>query len=74
ILVAKGTSNREIAERLGISERTAEGHVEQVRNKLGFRSRAQIAAWVAETMPGSYHEATHELAGKASKTRARQDR
>ena len=53
ILVAQGTSNREIAERLGISERTAEGHVEQVRNKLGFRSRAQIAAWVAETMPGS---------------------
>jgi DNA-binding CsgD family transcriptional regulator len=54
ILVAQGTSNREIAEKLGISERTAEGHVEQVRNKLGFRSRAQIAAWVVETMPGSY--------------------
>jgi DNA-binding CsgD family transcriptional regulator len=54
VLVAQGTSNREIAEKLGISERTAEGHVEQVRNKLGFRSRAQIAAWVAETMPGSY--------------------
>jgi DNA-binding CsgD family transcriptional regulator/tetratricopeptide (TPR) repeat protein len=54
ILVARGTSNREIAEKLGISERTAEGHVEQVRNKLGFRSRAQIAAWVADTMPGAY--------------------
>ena len=56
VLVARGSSNREIAEKLGISERTAEGHVEQVRNKLGFRSRAQIAAWVAETMPGLYRE------------------
>ena len=54
ILVAQGLSNREIAAKLVISERTAEGHVEQVRNKLGFHSRAQIAAWVAETMPGSY--------------------
>jgi DNA-binding CsgD family transcriptional regulator/sugar lactone lactonase YvrE len=46
-LVAEGMSNREIAERLFISERTAEGHVEQIRNKLGFKSRAQVAAWVA---------------------------
>jgi len=46
-LVAEGLSNREIAERLFISERTAEGHLEQIRNKLGFKSRAQIAAWVA---------------------------
>ena len=46
-LVAEGLSNREIAERLFISERTAEGHVEQIRNKLGFKSRAQVAAWVA---------------------------
>src|SRR5207253_4756856 len=46
-LVAQGLSNRDIAERLFISERTAEGHVEQIRNKLGFRSRAQVAAWVA---------------------------
>jgi hypothetical protein len=27
----------------------AEGHVERIRNKLGFRSRSQIAAWAAET-------------------------
>ncbi len=46
-LVADGLTNREIAERLVISERTAEGHVEQIRNKLGFRSRSQIAAWAA---------------------------
>lgn len=46
-LVAQGLTNAQIAERLTISLRTAEGHVEHIRNKLGFRSRAQIAAWVA---------------------------
>ena len=45
-LVSQGLSNREIAKRLVISERTAEGHVEQIFNRLGFNSRAQIAAWV----------------------------
>jgi non-specific serine/threonine protein kinase len=47
-LVAEGLTNREIAQRLFISERTAEGHVEQIRNKLGFGSRVQIAAWFVE--------------------------
>jgi predicted ATPase/DNA-binding CsgD family transcriptional regulator len=46
-LVAEGLTNRQIAARLFISERTAEGHVEQIRNKLGFTSRSQIAAWMA---------------------------
>ena len=45
-LVADGLTNREIAERLVISERTAEYHVEQIRNKLGVRSRAQVATWI----------------------------
>ncbi len=52
ILVAQGLTNREIATRLFISERTAESHVEQIRGKLGFRSRVQIAAWVAAELPG----------------------
>ena len=47
-LVAAGHSNREIATSLGIAERTAENHVEHILTKLGFRSRAQIATWVAE--------------------------
>ena len=47
-LVAEGMSNREIAARLFIAERTAEGHVEHIRNKLGFHSRVQIAAWAVE--------------------------
>jgi len=46
-LVAEGLSNREIADRLVITERSAESHVERIRIRLGFRSRAQVAAWVA---------------------------
>jgi pimeloyl-ACP methyl ester carboxylesterase/DNA-binding CsgD family transcriptional regulator len=44
-LVADGLTNREIAERLTITERSAESHVERIRLRLDFRSRAQIAAW-----------------------------
>jgi DNA-binding CsgD family transcriptional regulator/sugar lactone lactonase YvrE len=46
-LVAQGLTNREIAARLFISERTVESHLEQIRGKLGFSSRVQVAAWVA---------------------------
>ena len=45
-LVAQGLTNKDIAGRLGISERSAESHVERIRDRLGFRSRSQIAAWV----------------------------
>lgn len=47
-LLAQGLTNREIAERLTLSVRTAESHVEQIRSKLGFHTRAQIAAWAIE--------------------------
>jgi DNA-binding CsgD family transcriptional regulator len=46
-LIESGLSNREIAERLVISKRTAEGHVERILAKLGFSSRAQVAVWMA---------------------------
>ncbi|SMD24679.1 Predicted ATPase [Kibdelosporangium aridum] len=45
-LVAQGLSNKDIATRLVISQRTAEGHVERILTKLGFTSRTQLAAWV----------------------------
>ncbi len=45
-LVAEGLSNPEIARRLVISVRTAQGHVENILRKLGFTSRAMIASWV----------------------------
>ncbi|HYV23413.1 MAG TPA: AAA family ATPase [Candidatus Bathyarchaeia archaeon] len=43
--VAEGMTNRDIADRLVISDRTVETHVEHIRNKLGVRSRAQVATW-----------------------------
>lgn len=50
-LVADGLTNRELAERLGITERSAESHVERIRLRLGFRSRAQVAAWYVAREP-----------------------
>ncbi|WP_431952248.1 protein kinase domain-containing protein [Nocardia lijiangensis] len=47
-LVARGLTNKAIAARLVISQRTAEGHVEHILTKLGFTSRTQIAAWAAK--------------------------
>jgi non-specific serine/threonine protein kinase len=44
-LVVRGLTNREIAETLGIAEKTANVHIQHILNKLGFNSRAQIAAW-----------------------------
>jgi DNA-binding CsgD family transcriptional regulator len=38
-------TNRQIADRLTLSERTVDGHVERIRNRLSVRARAQIAAW-----------------------------
>jgi Bacterial regulatory proteins, luxR family len=46
---AAGLSNKEIAERLVIARHTPEGHIEHILVKLGFSSRAQIAAWGKRT-------------------------
>ncbi|WP_125727473.1 helix-turn-helix transcriptional regulator [Kibdelosporangium aridum] len=46
-LIAQGLTNREIADRLVIAQRTAEGHVERILAKLGFTKRVQIVAWMA---------------------------
>jgi DNA-binding NarL/FixJ family response regulator len=47
-LIALGLSNRQLAEELAIAEATVERHVANILNKLGFRSRVQIAAWAVE--------------------------
>jgi predicted ATPase/DNA-binding CsgD family transcriptional regulator len=47
-LIAGGSSNKEIAERLFISERTVESHVDHILGKLNFTSRARVSGWVAE--------------------------
>ena len=49
--IAQGLSNREIGKTLVISERTVDAHVQHILNKLGFNSRAQIAAWIAVSAP-----------------------
>jgi len=46
-LVAEGLSNREIAERLVISKRTVDAHIEHIFAKLGVSSRVRLAAWLA---------------------------
>ncbi|MDQ6878331.1 MAG: LuxR C-terminal-related transcriptional regulator [Candidatus Dormibacteraeota bacterium] len=46
-LVADGLSNKQVASRLLISERTVATHVGHILNKLGFKSRAQIAGWIS---------------------------
>ena len=50
-LLAGGRTNKQIAAQLVIAQRTAEGHVERILTKLGFTSRAEVAAWVARSQP-----------------------
>ncbi|MGW3075686.1 ATP-binding protein [Kitasatospora sp. NPDC001132] len=47
-LVAEGLTNKDIAARLTIAQRTAENHVERILDKLGFASRTQLAVWTYE--------------------------
>lgn len=45
VLVARGLTNRQVGATLFITEGTARLHVKHILGKLGFTSRAQIAAW-----------------------------
>jgi len=47
-LLARGCTNRQIAEALIISGRTADGHVAHILAKLGLSTRAQAAVWAVE--------------------------
>ena len=51
-LIAQGCSSREIAARLVITEGTATNHVTHILNKLGLRSRTQIAVWASASRRG----------------------
>jgi len=50
-LIARGRSNRGIADELVISPATVARHVANIFTKLGFSSRAQVAAWLAAADP-----------------------
>ncbi len=52
-LVAQALSNRQIADRLVLSERTVETHVRSILAKLNFTTRTEIATWVLRTSPAS---------------------
>jgi two-component system, NarL family, response regulator DevR len=58
-LLADGLTNRQIAARLVISERTAGNHVAHILTKLGFTSRSQIAAWCAGGMSSAVSDPAH---------------
>ena len=51
-LIARGLSNRGIADELVISPATAARHVANIFSKLGFTSRAQVAAWAVQRESG----------------------
>ncbi len=50
-LIAQGLTNREIARRLQIAERTTAVHVQHIFNRLGLTSRTQIAVWKLQHSP-----------------------
>jgi len=56
-LVARGMSNRQIAQELFLSESTIENHVSKILRKLELTSRTEIAAWATQRRllaPNSY--------------------
>jgi DNA-binding CsgD family transcriptional regulator len=50
-LVAAGLSNREVAERLVISKRTVDAHMEHIFGKIGVSSRVQLVTWLISGPP-----------------------
>jgi DNA-binding CsgD family transcriptional regulator len=51
-LVAAGMTSKAIADRLFLSERTVESHIDHILTKLRFNTRAQVATWVTEQKLG----------------------
>jgi DNA-binding CsgD family transcriptional regulator/sugar lactone lactonase YvrE len=70
-LVAEGLTNRDIAARLFISERTVDGHLEHVREKLAVNTRAQIATWVTREAASGAADAPVQPAGAPTVRRGR---
>jgi len=47
-LIAKGYTNKQIAQELSISDATAKRHIENILRKLGLSSRTQVAIWATQ--------------------------
>ena len=52
--VGEGHSNREIADALGIAEKTVKNHVTAVLAKMGLRRRTQVVAWATTKRSQSF--------------------
>ena len=67
IHVARGITNREIADHLHISVKTVEMHVSNALRKLGFRSRVQLATWQADhqrATQSTYRDCSQKTQGR----------
>jgi two-component system, NarL family, response regulator DevR len=58
-LIGDGMSNREIADRLGVSEKTVKNHVTAVLAKMGLQRRTQVTAWVAGRRASAWRGDAH---------------
>jgi DNA-binding NarL/FixJ family response regulator len=50
-LVAEGLANKQVARRLGITERTVKAHLTSVFNRIGVQDRTQAALWARDNLP-----------------------
>lgn len=47
--VARGMSNRDVADHMGVSQRTIESHVSNMLGKTGLNNRTELARWAIES-------------------------
>jgi two-component system response regulator DevR len=59
-LIGEGMSNREIAERLGVTEKTVKNHVTALLAKMGLQRRTQVTAWIAGRKASAWRGDSHD--------------
>ncbi len=58
-LIGEGLTNRQIGERLLVSEKTVKNYVSMLFARLGMKRRTQVAAYAARAFPGAAPGAGH---------------